>query len=142
MAKMKLVPSYRFDKYGYFIGATVSMQDLTTGRMYLPGDCVAFAPPEGSGCWRITQDKSAWECVPAVSELDARELVVGLEDVTERGAQIKARMLEEERKGKMVRCIDRDNRACYLTPLKGKARGASPLGELERRRAYALALGL
>ena len=141
MAKMKLVPSYRFDKYGYFIGATVSMQDLTTGRMYLPGDCVAFAPPEGSGCWRITQDKSAWECVPAVADLDARELVVGLEDVTERGAQIKARMLEEERGGKMVRYIDRDNRACYLTPLRGKA-GAAPLSELEQRRAYALALGL
>ena len=141
MAKMKLVPSYRFDKYGYFIGATVSMQDLTTGRMYLPGDCVAFAPPEGSGCWRITQDKSAWECVPAVADLDARELVVGLEDVTERGAQIKARMLEEERGGKLVRYIDRDNRACYLTPLRGKA-GAAPLGELEQRRAYALALGL
>lgn len=142
MAKMKLVPSYRFDKYGYFIGATVSMQDLTTGRMYLPGDCVAFAPPEGSGCWRIAQDKSAWEYVPAVADLDACELVVGLEDVTERGAQIKARMLEEERGGKMVRCIDRDNRACYLAPLKGKAKGAAPLGELEQRRAYALALGL
>lgn len=142
MAKMKLVPSYRFDKYGYYIGATVSMQDLTTGRMYLPGDCVAFAPPEGSGCWRIAQDKSAWEAVPAVEALGASELVVGFEDTTERGAQIKARMLEEERGGKMVRCIDRDNRACYLTPLRGRANSANPLGELERRRAYALALGL
>lgn len=140
MAKMKLVPSYRFDKYGYFIGATVSMQDLTTGRMYLPGDCVAFPPPEQDGCWRIAQDKSAWEAVAPVSALDAADLVVGLEDTTERGAQIKARMVQEERSGSMVRHIDRDNRACYLEPLDGRA--APPLEELERRRAYAVALGL
>lgn len=160
MAKMKLVPSYRFDKYGYYIGPTVSMQDLTTGQIYLPHDCVAFAPPDTHGSWRIRQDRSAWDAVPEVDALEVSELVVGLEDTTKRGAKIKARMAQETKLNpELIRIIDRGNYLCYLqstteaqasasagASTKSKKRRAPvatfPVQEIERRRAYAAALGL
>ena len=61
---MKLIPSYRFDKYGYYIGETRSMMDPVTGHVFMPSDCVLF-PPNGKhkdyriACADDTDDRSA-----------------------------------------------------------------------------------
>ena len=98
--------------------------------------------------------------MPEVGALEVSELVVGLEDTTKRGAKIKARMAQETKLNpELIRIIDRSNYLCYLqstteaqasasagASTKSKKRRAPvatfPVQEIERRRAYAAALGL
>lgn len=92
---MKLIPTYRFDKYGYYCGQTRSMQDSVTGLITLPDDCVAFPPGDDELHWRISIDKTCWQRVQGVEEMALDELIAFCKDNTDRNAMIKSRILTE-----------------------------------------------
>ena len=92
---MKLIPTYRFDKYGYYCGQTRSMQDSVTGLITLPDDCVSFPPGDDELHWRISIDKTCWQRVQGVEEMALDELIAFCKDNTDRNAMIKSRILTE-----------------------------------------------
>lgn len=95
MAQMKLVPSYRFDKYGYYIGETRSMMDTVTGKVFMPSDCVLFAPEGINEDYRISADKSKWEQVTSVEDMDPIDLIACADDTDDRTQLIRARINSE-----------------------------------------------
>lgn len=95
---MKLIPTYRFDKHGYYMGETRSMQDSETGLITMPRDCVSFPPGDERLHWRISKDKTCWQRVKGVEELEIDELVAYCSDETERNAMVRSRILNEAAK--------------------------------------------
>lgn len=95
MAQMKLIPSFRFDKYGYYIGETRSMMDPVTGRVFMPSDCVLFPPNGKHKDYRISADKKKWEPVTSVDDLSPVELIACADDTDDRSALIRARINSE-----------------------------------------------
>lgn len=71
------------------------MQDSVSGLITLPNDCVAFPPGDDELHWRISIDKSCWQRVKGVEEMELDELIAFCEDCTDRNAMIKSRILTE-----------------------------------------------
>ncbi len=115
MAQMKLIPSYRFDKYGYYIGETRSMMDTVTGKVFMPSDCVLFAPEGINEDYRISADKSKWEQVTSVQELDPIDLIACADDTDDRSQLIRARINSEVAcDSRYIVLTDSDNRCLYV----------------------------
>lgn len=114
---MKLIPTYRFDKHGYYMGETRSMQDSATGLITMPRDCVSFPPGDEQLHWRISKDKTCWQRVKGVEELALDELVAYVKDETERNAMVRSRILNEASKDPRYQVL-RDNERGVLYVVK------------------------
>ncbi len=115
MAQMKLIPSYRFDKYGYYIGETRSMMDTVTGKVFMPSDCVLFAPEGINEDYRISADKSKWEKVTSVEDLDPIDLIACADDTDDRTQLIRARINSEVAcDSRYLVLTDTDNNCLYV----------------------------
>lgn len=110
---MKLIPTYRFDKYGYYCGQTRSMQDSVTGLITLPNDCVAFPPGDDELHWRISIDKTCWQRVKGVEEMALDELIAFCKDNTDRNAMIKSRILTEAARNSDYQVLKDNEYECW-----------------------------
>lgn len=110
---MKLIPTYRFDKYGYYCGQTRSMQDSVTGLITLPDDCVDFPPGDDELHWRISIDKTCWQRVQGVEEMALDELIAFCKDNTDRNAMIKSRILTEAARNSDYQVLKDNEYECW-----------------------------